>query len=82
MKNTNFRSNFEDHYATAQEYLTSDDESDDGFVNIADSDTEQPRKVPDKDKSNTELQHIYRNTWKISQKTVCLFHHKRNAASS
>ena len=23
-----------------------------------------------------------RNTWKISQKTVCLFHHKRNAASS
>ena len=41
----NNRSKFEDHYATAQEYLTNDDESDDGFVNVADSDTEQPHKV-------------------------------------
>ena len=37
----------------------SDDESDDGFVNVADSDTKQPRKVPDRDKSNTELQDIF-----------------------
>ena len=51
---------YEDYYATAREYSTSDDDAG-GFNNFPDSDTKQPSFDKDDSASNTELQCIFNN---------------------
>ena len=61
---------YEDYYATAREYSTSDDEAG-GFHNFPDSDTEQPSLDTDDSASNTELQCIF-NNYVEDKKQNCL----------
>ena len=51
---------YEDYYATAREYSTSDDDAG-GFHNFPNSDTKQPSLDTDDSASNTELQRIFNN---------------------